>query len=32
MGTQVIIGGAPVTQAVADQIGANGHRADAPGR
>ncbi len=31
MSTQTIIGGAPVTQAFADQIGADGYSADAPG-
>jgi len=31
MGTRTIIGGAPVTQDFADQIGANGYSADAPG-
>jgi corrinoid protein of di/trimethylamine methyltransferase len=31
MATRVIIGGAPVTQAFADQIGADGYSADAPG-
>ena len=31
MGTRTIIGGAPVTQAFADQIGADGYSADAPG-
>jgi 5-methyltetrahydrofolate--homocysteine methyltransferase len=31
MRTQTIIGGAPVTQAFADQIGADGYSADAPG-
>ena len=31
MATKTIIGGAPVTQAFADQIGANGYSADAPG-
>ena len=31
MGTKTIIGGAPVTQAFADQIGADGYSADAPG-
>jgi 5-methyltetrahydrofolate--homocysteine methyltransferase len=31
MTTQTIIGGAPVTQAFADQIGADGYSADAPG-
>ena len=31
MATRTIIGGAPVTQAFADQIGADGYSADAPG-
>jgi 5-methyltetrahydrofolate--homocysteine methyltransferase len=31
MATKTIIGGAPVTQAFADQIGADGYSADAPG-
>ena len=31
MNTRTIIGGAPVTQAFADQIGADGYSADAPG-
>ncbi len=31
MSTRTIIGGAPVTQAFADQIGADGYSADAPG-
>lgn len=31
MATRVIIGGAPVTQAFAEQIGAHGYSADAPG-
>jgi 5-methyltetrahydrofolate--homocysteine methyltransferase len=31
MTTRTIIGGAPVTQAFADQIGADGYSADAPG-
>jgi 5-methyltetrahydrofolate--homocysteine methyltransferase len=31
MSTKTIIGGAPVTQAFADQIGADGYSADAPG-
>jgi 5-methyltetrahydrofolate--homocysteine methyltransferase len=31
MSTRIIIGGAPVTQAFADQIGADGYSADAPG-
>lgn len=32
MATRIIIGGAPVTQAFADQIGAGGYSADAPCR
>ncbi|WP_372683512.1 hypothetical protein [Desulfosarcina sp.] len=31
MATRIIIGGAPVTQALANQIGAGGYSADAPG-
>jgi len=31
MTVKTIIGGAPVTQAFADQIGADGYSADAPG-
>jgi corrinoid protein of di/trimethylamine methyltransferase len=31
LGTRTIIGGAPVTQAFADQVGADGYSADAPG-
>jgi 5-methyltetrahydrofolate--homocysteine methyltransferase len=31
MTTRTIIGGAPVTQAFSDQIGADGYSADAPG-
>ena len=31
MATRVIVGGAPVTQAFVDQIGADGYSADAPG-
>jgi 5-methyltetrahydrofolate--homocysteine methyltransferase len=31
LATKTIIGGAPVTQAFADQIGADGFSSDAPG-
>jgi 5-methyltetrahydrofolate--homocysteine methyltransferase len=31
MGTKIVIGGAPVTQAFAEQIGADGYSPDAPG-
>jgi 5-methyltetrahydrofolate--homocysteine methyltransferase len=31
MAAPTIVGGAPVTQAFADQIGADGYSADAPG-